>query len=115
MLFGSIMLIDSPLPFMKVSLAVIIPSVIFTALFFIFAVGLGLRAQKRKVSTGTKGLTGEFGVAKTDVAGEGSVFVHGEFWNAYSDEKIPTGSAIEVIKVNGMKLKVRADKSTEVS
>ena len=48
MTIGSIMLIDSPLPFMKVSLSVIIPSVIFTALFFLFAVGVGLRAQKRR-------------------------------------------------------------------
>jgi membrane-bound serine protease (ClpP class) len=115
MLIGSIMLIDSPLPFMKVSLKVIIPSVLFTAAFFLFAVGLGLRAQKGKVSTGTSGLIGEKGIAKSDVHEQGSVFVHGEFWNACSDERIPEGSTVEVVSVEGMTLKVRATSSKEVS
>jgi membrane-bound serine protease (ClpP class) len=115
MLIGSIMLIDSPLPFMKVSLKVIIPSVLFTAAFFMFAVGIGLRAQRRKVSTGAGGLKGEAGVAKSVVHEKGSVFVHGEFWNAYSDHEIAEGSNVEVVAVEGMKLKVRAADRKEVS
>jgi membrane-bound serine protease (ClpP class) len=114
MLVGSIMLIDSPLPFMKVSLSVIIPSVIFTALFFLFAVGLGLKAQRRKVSTGQRGIAGERGVARSAVHESGSVFVHGEHWNAYSDDAIAEGSDIEVVSVEGMKLKVRAVGRKEV-
>jgi membrane-bound serine protease (ClpP class) len=109
------MLIDSPLPFMKVSLKVIVPAVIFTAAFFAFAVGLGLRAQKRKVSTGNAGLAGEVGVAKSVVHEKGSVFVHGEFWNAYSDEPIAEGADVEVVSVEGMTLKVRAAGRKEVS
>jgi membrane-bound serine protease (ClpP class) len=107
MLIGSIMLIDSPLPFMRVSLAVIIPSVLFTALFFLFAVGMGIRAQRRRVATGAEGLVGEEGTAKSDVHADGSVFVHGEFWNAYSDEPVAAGSRIEVVRVEGIKVKVR--------
>lgn len=114
MLIGSIMLIDSPLPFMKISLKVIIPSVIFTAAFFLFAVGIGLRAQRRKVSTGSKGMVGEVGVAKSEVHGRGSVFVHGEYWNAYSDERITEGSNVEVVAVEGMTIKVRATDRREV-
>ena len=108
MFLGSIMLIDSPLPFMKVSLSVIIPSVAFTALFFLFAVGLGLRAQRRTVTTGTAGLTGETGVARSPVHSAGSVFVHGEHWNAWSEHPIPEGSEVTVETVDGMKLKVKA-------
>jgi membrane-bound serine protease (ClpP class) len=115
MFIGSVMLIDSPLPFMRISLKVIIPSVIFTAAFFAFAVGLGLRAQRRKVSTGARGLTGETGVAKSDVFETGSVFVHGEFWNASSDEKIENGSPVKVVAVDGLKLKVKAVSRKEVS
>jgi len=108
MFIGSIMLIDSPLPFMKVSLAVIVPSVIFTALFFLFAVGAGLRAQRRPVSTGTSGILGERGVAKSDVHAEGTVFVHGEYWNAWSDAPIASGARVTVLEVDGMRLKVEA-------
>ena len=108
MTVGSIMLIDSPLPFMKVSLSVIIPSVVFTAAFFLFAVGLGLRAQKRRVSTGSAGLLGETGEARTDVHAKGSVFVHGEYWKATSEQPIETGTPVEIVRVDGMTLKVRA-------
>jgi membrane-bound serine protease (ClpP class) len=107
MVIGSIMFIDSPLPFMRVSLSVMIPAVIFTVLFFLFVVGLGLRAQKKKVSTGTRGLVGEVGIAKTDVEHEGSVFVHGEYWNATSEVKITAGSKIQVVAVDGMTIKVK--------
>lgn len=115
MLIGSIMLIDSPMPFMRVSLSVIIPAVIFTALFFVFAVGMGLRAQTKKVTTGEKGIVGETGVARTDIDEEGSVFVHGEFWNAYSDVKIRANTRIQVVAVDGMKLKVKSVGQKEVT
>jgi membrane-bound serine protease (ClpP class) len=107
MVLGSLMLIDSPLPFMKVSLSVIIPTVIFSALFFLLVVGLGLKAQKRKVTTGDAGLVGEIGTARSDIDPSGSVFVHGEYWNAESDERIEAGSRVEVVGVEGMRLKVR--------
>ncbi len=107
MLIGSIMFIDSPLPFMRVSISVIIPAVVFTALFFIFAVGMGIRAQKRKVATGTSGIVGEIGVAKTDIDPDGSVFVHGEYWNARSDGRIVAGTKVVVLSVDGMTLFVK--------
>lgn len=108
MLFGSLMLIDSPFPFMRVSLAVIIPSVIATALFFLFAVGMGVRAQRRKVTTGAEGLVGAEGVARGAVgAGGGSVMVRGEFWNAVSDDDIADGTRVEVVHVDGLQLRVR--------
>ena len=107
MVIGSIMLIESPLPFMRGSLAVIIPSVLFTALFFLFAVGLGIRAQRRKVTTGHEGLVGETAVARSDIGGTGTVFVRGELWNAESDEAIAVGETVEVLAVDGLRLKVR--------
>jgi len=106
MTMGSIMLIDSPVPFMRISLSVIIPSVIFTAAFFLVAVGFGIRAQRRKVTTGTSGLVGEAGMARSDVSDEGRVFVHGEHWNAYSDAPIEQGAQVRVVHVDGMRLKV---------
>lgn len=107
MIIGSIMLIDSPLPFMRVSLAVIVPSVLVTASFFLFAVGMGVRAQRRRVTTGSEGLVGEVGVARTEVANDGTVFVRGELWNARSDEQVSPGDAVEVLAVEGMRVKVR--------
>jgi membrane-bound serine protease (ClpP class) len=107
MFVGSVMLIDSPLPFMRVSLAVIIPSVLFTALFFLFAVGMGIRAQRRRVTTGNEGLVGARGVARSAVHEDGSVLVHGELWNARSADPIAPGTRVEVERVEGMTVTVR--------
>jgi membrane-bound serine protease (ClpP class) len=107
MFIGSIMLIDSPLPFMRVSLGVIIPSVLFTALFFLFAVGMGVRAQQRKVTTGNEGMVGEEGVARGAVHESGPVFVRGELWNARSAEPIAAGTRVVVERVDGMTVTVR--------
>jgi len=106
MTIGSIMLIDSPLPFMRVSLGIIIPSVLCTAAFFLVAVGLGVRAQRRPVQTGTAGLVGAPGVVRTPVHRSGSVFVHGEIWNAFSTHPLDAGTEITVVSVHGMKLNV---------
>ncbi len=108
MLFGSLMLIDSPFPFMRISLAVIVPSVLATAAFFLFAVGMGVRAQRRRVTTGREGLLGLEGVARGAVDAQGgSVFVRGELWNAHSDESIADGAPVEVLRVDGLRLRVR--------
>ena len=91
---------------MQISWSVIIPGVLFTALFFVFAIGLGIRAQKRRRVSGTEGLVGEIGRAHTDINPEGSVAVHGEFWTATSDEPVPVGSKVRVVEVNRLELKV---------
>ena len=84
MLLGSLMLFDSPEPFFKVSLSVILPAVILTAAFFLFAIGFGLKAQKQKPVSGAEGIIGEVGVAIEKISPEGRIKVHGEFWNAVS-------------------------------
>lgn len=106
MLLGSLMLIESPAPYMRVSLSIIIVVVAATALFFIFAVGMGLRAQRRKTTTGDKGMVGMTGVARTKLDPEGSVFVHGEIWKAVADETIKKGEKIKVVGVEDLTLKV---------
>jgi membrane-bound serine protease (ClpP class) len=103
---GSIMLFESPLPYLRASLAVIIPTVIFTAAFFIFAVTMTVKAHMAKPATGAEGLVGTVGRATTRLAPEGKVFVHGEFWNAYTDGTIEEGEKVRVLKTEGLNLKV---------
>jgi membrane-bound serine protease (ClpP class) len=107
MLIGSIMLFESPLPFFKLSLKVILPAVILTALFFALTIRLVVKAQMRKPVTGSEGLIGLEGRAKTDIYNEGLVFVHGEIWKAYSDEPVKAGEKVVVEKMENLKLKVK--------
>ena len=106
---GSMMLIDSPEPAMQISLAVIVSTVLSCAGFIIFCLWFVTRAQKRRIVSGREGLAGEHGHAVTAIAAGGSVFVHGEYWDAYSDNPIPEGAEIEVIGLGDqMRLQVRA-------
>ncbi len=103
---GSIMLFESPIPALRASLTVILPTVLFTAAFFFFAVTMAVKAQLAKPATGAEGLVGEIGVAQTRLSPEGKVFIHGEFWNAYTDEAIEEREKIRVLKTEGLKVKV---------
>lgn len=108
MVIGSLMLFESPVPFMKLSLAIILPAAVITALFFSLTVGLAYRAYKRKPVTGSEGLMGAKGVAYTKITKDGGMaLLHGERWSAYSDESIAKGEAVIVEALLDLRVKVR--------
>jgi len=110
LLLGSVMLVkaESSLEFVAISWSVIIPAVLCTAAFFLFAIGMGIRAQRRKPVTGVEGIVGETGEALTALAPSGQVRVHGELWRAVtSGDTIPAGSRVVVDRVDGLRLTVR--------
>ncbi len=114
MLLGSLMLFDSPEPFFKVSLSVILPAVILTAAFFLFAIGFGLKAQKQKPVSGAEGIIGEVGVAIEKISPEGRIKVHGEFWNAVAESPIKPKEKVKVCAVlDGLMLKVEPLKKSD--
>lgn len=104
---GSLILFGSDQPFLRVSWEVIVVVVIIIVLFVVLLLFLGIKAQFRKPSAGKEGLVGETGIAKTDIDDKGgTVFVHGEWWNAVSEKPIKGGAKIRVIDSKGMVLKV---------
>lgn len=109
MLLGSAMLFETDAPFLRVSWSVILPVVVFSAAFFLFVVSMTIRAMRKKPTTGKTGLIGETAVAKTHfVPGKiGSVYVHGEFWDAVSGDVIKNGEEVEIVSVDGLRLKVK--------
>ncbi|RMF94372.1 MAG: hypothetical protein D6736_00190 [Nitrospinota bacterium] len=107
MLLGSLMLIRSPFPYMRISLTLIVPVTLGTAAFFFFLVGAALQAQLRTPYSGREALVGAQGIARTQLKGRGKVFVEGEIWDATSTELIEPGEEIEVIGVQGLTLQVK--------
>ncbi|MGB9665432.1 MAG: NfeD family protein [Ignavibacteria bacterium] len=110
-ILGSLMLIrtESALEVFKISYQVIIVLAILTFLFFSFAIGLGIKAQKRKATTGIEGMIGEIGEVITELNPTGQVRVHGEIWTAISidNQKIDENSKVEVVEIQNLKLKVK--------
>ncbi|MFQ5445054.1 MAG: nodulation protein NfeD, partial [Nitrospinales bacterium] len=106
-LLGSLMLIETDDPAMQISKTVLIPTM---AVFLMIAAGiiyLATRSSRLKAISGSEGMIGAKGVAKTELDPEGSVLVHGETWNAECDEKIEDGETIIVESLDGLKMKVK--------
>lgn len=103
---GALLLVDGPIPQMRVrlwtALAVSIPLGLITT----FLMGIALKARRGKVTTGLQGLVGEIGVARTPLAPEGKVFVHGELWNAVSATPVEGGQQVRIRRVDGLRLEV---------
>ena len=109
LLLGSMMLIKSgpSLEFARISRSVIISATAVTALFFLFVVGVGIKAQRRKVVTGVEGLTGATGEVMEMLAPSGTVKVQGETWNAESlGGTISKGEKVRIKEMKNLKLYV---------
>jgi membrane-bound serine protease (ClpP class) len=93
------MLVNSPIPELRPSLKFIIPMVLGVSLVFIFLVYLVIKAHARRSDTGREGMIGEIGKATTDLSPTGKIFVHGEIWEAESEEPVERGAKVQVIEV----------------
>ncbi len=110
LVLGSLMLIktDSAFEVLHISWQIIAAVTILTFLFFTFVIGLGIKAQTRKPTTGKEGLLNEIGEAISDLDPSGQIKVHGEIWRAVSIEgKILKGSKIIIIEVSNLLLKIK--------
>jgi len=107
-LLGALMLFNRAGPGFRLSLAVILPATLVTALFFIFILGAGLRAQLLPVRAGRETMLGRVvpALEPIDAAG-GRVFIEGELWDAVSDAPVAKDQPVEVIGLAGLTLKVK--------
>jgi membrane-bound serine protease (ClpP class) len=104
---GSIMLVDDPSGVLALSWKSIITVAGAFGLFVFGVLGYAVKAQMSKVKTGMEGLIGETGIAKTDIIGKGKVSVHGELWEAKSDEPIKTGEEVIIIGIERLVIEVK--------
>ena len=109
LLFGSLMLIDSPLPEMQIGLRLILPLTLTLAAILLFLVRLGVRAQAQPAVTGESGMLHTFAQALTAIepGGRGRVSTRGEIWAATSPETVRAGDRVEVTAVDGLVLTVK--------
>ena len=103
---GGLLLVDSPIPEMRVhlltALAVSVPLGLITA----FLMSIALKARRNKMVSGAEGLIGETGVAQTSLSPRGKIFVHGELWDAVSSSNVSAGQSVVVRRVDGLQLQV---------
>lgn len=109
---GALVLFNSPgtPQFQHVSIPLVILVALVIGISFAIIVGFALRAQKKPIITGQEGMLGQFGIARTDIDPVGQVQSGAELWTAELADgqgKIRKGAKVEVVKVEGLKIKVK--------
>lgn len=112
LILGGIMLVDSPIPVMRVSTAVVVPVAIGSGLVAFFLAGRAFQSFGLPVQTGAEAMAGMRGRASGDFVEwdgqyEGTVLVHGELWRAESSQAIVDGQAVTVEECVGLTLTVK--------
>lgn len=105
---GSLMLVDvESEPFVRISYWTIGSVALVTAAFFTIAVTKVIKAMKDKSATGMEGMVGLTGEAESELSPEGTVYVHGELWEARAREgRIAKNRKVKVVDVKNLTLVV---------
>jgi membrane-bound serine protease (ClpP class) len=108
MLLGAMFLIRSPLTAGGVSLGIAIAATVPFAVLTVLLMRLVLRSRQWKSATGREELIGTQGIVVSAMAGgvEGMIRIHGELWRAISQQAVPEGKPVRVLKIEGLKLYV---------
>src|SRR5207247_4723462 len=111
LLFGSMILMDSSVPELQLSLRFILPIVFGLAGIVAFLVRLAVDSQRREPVTGVASLRGQFGYALTSIepGRAGRVATHGEIWRAIAREPIAEGDRLRITDVDGLTVTVRKE------
>jgi membrane-bound serine protease (ClpP class) len=106
MVLGAVMLVNSPMPEMRVRFSTALALAVPFSAITILLVSLVMKARANKITTGSDGMIGETGVAASELAPNGMVFVRGEYWNAISPAPLAAGSRVRVTAIEGLRLTV---------
>ncbi len=110
LVLGATMLVDSPIPEMRIRLATAIGAPAPLAILTAILVTLAVRARRNKVVLGAGGMVGLFGTALEDLAPAGQIMVRGEHWNAVAAETIARGARVRVNGIRDLLLQVEEEK-----
>jgi membrane-bound serine protease (ClpP class) len=103
---GGFLLVDSPIPEMRVHLLTALVVSVPLGLITAFLMTIAVKARRNKLVSGAQGLIGETGIAQTVLAPRGKIFVHGELWDAVSSSGVLVGQFVVVRNIEGLQLQV---------
>lgn len=109
LIFGSMMLTDSSVPELRVSLRIVLPVVFGVGGIAVLLARMAVASQRQLPVTGVAGMVGEVGLALMAIepGGRGRVATHGEIWSAIATEPIAEGHAVRITHIDGLTLTVR--------
>jgi membrane-bound serine protease (ClpP class) len=100
---GSLMMFPGAGRDLRPPLLVVLPGSLLLAALCFFATRLAVAARRAPVTSGIEGLRGEIGVVQHPLEPEGTVFIHGELWQATaSSGSLPAGARVRVVRVRDL-------------
>ena len=106
MAIGGLMLVDGPVPELRVKLLTALSVAVPLGLITAFLMSIAVRARRNKVMTGIPGMIGEVGTVQAPLSPMGKVWVHGSLWDAVAPREVEQGARVKVVDVDGLLLKV---------
>lgn len=114
LIVGALVLFNSPMTpqFQRVSVPLVVVSSLITGSLFALALAFAIRAQRTPVRMGHESLIGKVGIVRQEIprSGSGQVQLASELWTAElaaGEEHLPKGARVEVVQVQGIRLKVK--------
>jgi membrane-bound serine protease (ClpP class) len=106
---GSLLLFDTPDSTLSLDRRLVFTTAAVLGLVVLTVGWLVVSAQRRRAAVGVEAMVGKVGEVRrrADPSGKVKVFVHGEYWDAQSDEPLEVGERVEVVTVEGMRMTVR--------
>lgn len=109
LVFGALILVDSPMPGSRIRFSTALGVALPLAVITVILLRLVIAAYRRKAITGQAGMIDAVGEARTDIEASGKVFLHGELWEARSRTPILEGARVRVRAVDGLTLVVEPE------
>ncbi|HEY1524773.1 MAG TPA: nodulation protein NfeD [Candidatus Angelobacter sp.] len=106
MVLGGLLLVDGPIPQLRVRLWAALAVAIPTGFITIFLMSIAIKARRNKVVTGEQGMIGEVAIVCAPLTPSGKVFVQGELWDAVSASHVEAGGRVVVRRVENLVLYV---------
>lgn len=106
MVIGAMLLVDGPIPQMRVKFITAIAVSVPLALITIFLTTIAYRAHRNKVMTGSQAMIGALAVVKSPLTPAGKVEIEGELWNAVCRGHASIGEHVVIRDVKGLELEV---------
>jgi membrane-bound serine protease (ClpP class) len=106
MVFGLLILVDSPDPAVKIGVAAAFSAALPFAAIFLILLTLFVRSKRQKIVTGAPGMLGLIGIADSEVGSDGRVRIRGEYWKARSAQRIAAGRQVRVVEIDNLTLGV---------
>jgi membrane-bound serine protease (ClpP class) len=82
----------------------IIAVAVFSVLLLVMVFGMLIRSRRVALVSGDSAMLGEKAEVMEDFVEQGQVWVHGELWQAVTEQPVKKGQLIPIKAINGLQL-----------